>query len=248
MATPKDLSPPDDGIPTYEESVLSGATPSTSTSTSTTKPPLPPAPTPSLPTQLTSTRSQRIHSLTTAYILPLLTSQAQRGLYKTTFILIPSTTSPLASTAGDETTVVGFPSDDHIQLVRLHGSEHSLEFWRQPAVVRELEVELKARLTASGHRVEEEQQPLSPAVAPSASPKGPKRSFFSRRASEKAAPVSRPVGSAGTWSTPASAFLGAGQVRVKVGLQDVCLRLVTEMGLYETRTGMAVVVGVEIGS
>lgn len=47
---------------------------------------------------------------------------------------------------------------------------------------------------------------------------------------------------------PSSASLGAGQVRVKVGLQDVCLRVVSEMGLYETRTGVAVVVGVEIGS
>ena len=86
-------------------------------------------------------------------------------------------------------------------------------------------------------------------MAPPTSPKGPKRSFFSRRASEKTAPVSHPVvGSASAWSTPSSTSPGAGQVRVKVGLQDVCLRLVSEMGLYETRTGMAVVVGVEIGS
>ena len=114
-------------------------------------------------------------------------------------------------------------------------------------MVRELESELKARLTASGHRIEEEQQP-SPAVPPPISPKAPKRSFFSRRESEKTLPVSNPVGSASGWGMPNPASLGAGQVRVKVGLQDVCLRVVSEMGLYETRTGMAVVVGVEIGS
>lgn len=114
-------------------------------------------------------------------------------------------------------------------------------------MVRELESELKARLTASGHRIEEEQQ-RSPVAPPPISPKAPKRSFFSRRESEKAVPVSNPVGGASGWGTPNPASLGAGQVRVKVGLQDVCLRVVSEMGLFETQTGMAVVVGVEIGS
>lgn len=244
MAPSQSLSTDHDSIPTYEESVLAGAT--ATPGSDDTKSALPSAPTPSLPNQLTETRSQRIHSILTAYILPLLTSQALSGLYKTTFILVPSNTSTLPSTTGDET-VVGFPSDDHIQLVRLHGSEHSLEFWRQPAVVRELESELKARLTASGHHIEEEQQ-QSPVAPPPISPKAPKRSFFSRRESEKAVPVSNPVGGASGWGTPNPASLGAGQVRVKVGLQDVCLRVVSEMGLYETRTGMAVVVGVEIGS
>ncbi|KAI4135560.1 MAG: hypothetical protein LQ347_000561 [Umbilicaria vellea] len=245
MAPPQSLSADDDGIPTYEESVLAGATATPGAGDA--KSALPSAQTPSLPGQLTQTRSQRIHSIITAYILPLLTSQAVSGLYKTTFILVPSNICSLPSATGDET-VVGFPSDDHIQLVRLQGSEHSLEFWRQPAVVRQLEAELKARLTASGHRVEEEQQQPSPAVRPPISPKAPKRSFFSRRESEKTLPVSSPVASASGWGMPSPVSLGAGQVRVNVGLQDVCLRVVSEMGLYETRTGMAVVVGLEIGS
>ncbi|MCJ1303040.1 hypothetical protein MMC08_005846 [Hypocenomyce scalaris] len=243
MASLKDLSPDDEGIPTYEESVLAGATAAAASD----HPKSIPQPGAHLPNQLTETRSQRIHSIITAYLLPLLTSQALSGLYKTTFILVPSNISSLPSTASEET-VVGFPSDDHLQLVRLHGSEHSLEFWRQPAVIRELEVELKARLTASGHRVEEEQRLSPTAAAPPTSPKASKRSFFSRRGSEKTAAVSGPVARTSTWSTPTPALLGSGQVRVKVGLQDVCLRVVSEMGLYETRTGMAVVVGVEIGS
>lgn len=41
--------------------------------------------------------------------------------------------------------------------------------------------------------------------------------------------------------------LEAGQVSVKVGLREVCMRVETEMGLYETRVGMAVVVDVEMG-
>ena len=41
--------------------------------------------------------------------------------------------------------------------------------------------------------------------------------------------------------------LGEGQARVRVQVQEVCLRLENEMSLYETRTGKAIVVKVEIG-
>ena len=39
-----------------------------------------------------------------------------------------------------------------------------------------------------------------------------------------------------------------GETRVVVVLREVCLRVVTEMGLYETRTGQAVGVSVEVGA
>ena len=42
-------------------------------------------------------------------------------------------------------------------------------------------------------------------------------------------------------------ILANGEVRVRVETTDICLRIENEMGLYETRTGKAVVVKVDVG-
>ncbi|KAL8835108.1 MAG: hypothetical protein Q9176_007102 [Flavoplaca citrina] len=54
-----------------------------------------------------------------------------------------------------------------------------------------------------------------------------------------------PVG--GDWRSADKKPLASGQARVLVELKEVCLRIENEMGLYETRSGMAVVVCVELG-
>ena len=49
------------------------------------------------------------------------------------------------------------------------------------------------------------------------------------------------------WKTPTVEPLGDWEVRTGVALMDVSLRIENEMGLYETRTGKAVVVKVDVG-
>ncbi|MCJ1307833.1 hypothetical protein MMC25_001481 [Agyrium rufum] len=101
-----------------------------------------------------------------------------------------------------------------------------------------------------------------------------KRSLFGRKNSnstppppkQKIDPNASLSGSEGTWRTPppvaaelkaarleedarAAGFgnLLSGEQMIKVGLQDVSMRMENEMGLYETRTGKAIVVTFEIG-
>ena len=288
-----------DRIPSYEESLQQGAK-STSTLEHSKIKPLP------LPGQLSAVRAHRINAIIETYISPLLNSQLSSGLSKTTLVLVPSNVAALqplssstdqerngfddGSSAGysnQEDVVIGFPSSQYIKLVRLHGGEaYTLEFWRQPAVLAELDSTLKAWLEKSGFRLHIAKPTSLPPSSKSAgevvvpsptttssqasSPKT-KRGFFSRNsrkpqsgqttahghaeektdtpASASASAVSPPPPPPPTssWSVVHEEALERDHVRVKVGLQDVCLRIVTDMGLYETRTGKAVVVDIEIG-
>jgi len=258
----------DEDIPSYEESVQQGAT---GGSTSVSKGKAQNEPAQSLTQRLSDVRSYRINSIISTYIDPLLQAQSLSGLFKTTFVLVPSNThslqrpslasndsSDIIEGSGDAISndsheaIVGFPSQDYVKMVRLHGEEYTLEFWRQPVVIKELDTALKARLQANGHSIpgngtaSQQSQPTSPPVE---FPKA-KRGFFGRKSSASPSvppPTPSPV-SESSWRFEKESVLDPGHVRVKVGLQDACLRVVTEMGLYETRTGKAVVVNVEIGS
>ena len=258
----------DDDIPNYEESVEQGATGG-------------PVPVSkgkaqneahqSLTQQLSDVRSHRINSIISTYINPLLQAQSLSGLSKTTFVLIPSSTQSLrhpsqasndssdiiegsgdAISDGNLEAIVGFPSQDYIKMVRLHGDEYILEFWRQPEVIKELDIALKARLQARGHSIFEagarsqQNQPNSPPIESSKT----KRGFFGRKSavSPSAPPPTPSPTSGNSWRFEKEDVLDQGHVQVKVGLQDVCLRVVTEMGLYETRTAKAVVVNTMFGS
>lgn len=60
--------------------------------------------------------------------------------------------------------------------------------------------------------------------------------------------VSRGKSSVGLeWQSVRHAELKGGEARVHVEVKEVCLRVENEMGLYETRSGIAVVVSVELG-
>ena len=222
-----------------------------------------------LPTQIASVREQRIQTLLDTYVQPLLDEQGLSGLYKTTFILVPSNVAPLqggglpsvpdiieGSTAAD--VVVGFPPEDFVKLVRLRGAENKLEFWRQPAVVGQLGRQLKARLHSSGHRLVCE-EPLSVTDEEVLPPMGGSaRSLFSRKNSKSAQPdrleerrLERGLFRGG-WRAPnerpsGRQKLGLGEMHVGVSVSDVSLRVVTEMGLYDTKTGSAVIVTIEVG-
>jgi hypothetical protein len=223
--------------------------------------------------QLSQSRSQRIHEIIQIYIEPLLVTQGFSGIFKTTFLLVPSNVTALQhphSTPDDiiegtgsahnndnQDEIVGFPASEYVKLVRLHGQEHTAEFWRQPAVLSELESSLEARLEAGGHRIS---QPPSTVEAP-VSPQAPsptaekKQSFWSRKKDKDASTSANAVEEDVTrnlklgWRAEGEGDTGPafGETRVTVGLKEVCLRVVTEMGLYETRTGQAVGIRVEVG-
>ena len=105
-------------------------------------------------------------------------------------------------------------------MIRLHGQENSIEFWRQLTVIQELGQQLRSHLLNSGHQVvgdnETSIQGSDPLIA--------------------------------DWRTEPKLDLGKEDVRTRVCVMEVCLRVENDMGLYETRTGKAVVVKVDVGS
>ena len=137
-------------LPTYEDSLASQVfRPSSQTS---------------LSQHLSTTRKARISQLFNTEIHPHLNEQVLSGLAKSTLILIPSNIATLKPipTLDDKTievsqfpveTVLGFPSEDHITLVHLRGEENTLEFWRQPSVVRELGKHVREYLKETGHSI-----------------------------------------------------------------------------------------------
>lgn len=219
-----------------------------------------------LPNELANTRTQRIHAVLSEYVDPLLSSQAAAGIYRTTFILVPSTVSELqdcpsnAFTAPQDAQVLGFPEEDVVKLVRLQGQEHAMEFWRQPAVVAELESAMKASLVASGHKIFD---PTDAGSAPSPTrtppPQNPARkSFWNRFKSRESTSkeddiIDENLGSLG-WRAPdpqskdAPGRIPTGMVKVSLVWKDVALRIANEMGLYESKHGPALCLTVEVGS
>lgn len=186
----------------------------------------------SLPTNLrqniAAARTALIKSLLTTHIIPHLHGSALTGLSTTTLLLIPSNVSSLhpSSQTGSKgasedgfpgETIVGFPTVDNLTMVRLHGQQNSIEFWRQLAVVQELGQQLRTHLQNSGYQVIRDNET---------------RLYGSNSGSTD-------------WRTVQKEALGDGEVRVGVDLTEICLRVENDMGLYETRTGKAVKVDVD---
>ena len=173
-------------------------------------------------------------------------ASALAGLSKTTLILVPSNVSALHPApispadsesyrnpfddVGDGETfpgekIIGFPSPENLSLIRLHGSENTIEFWRQAAVIRDLETQLKNELRAGGHRLVEDREDHSK--------DGGSRRHASVRSVE--------------WRFAEEAAVEDGEIRVTIEVTEICLRVENVMGLYETRGGQALVVRVEVG-
>lgn len=190
----------------------------------------------SLPSNLrqniAAARSALIESLLTTHIIPHQQVSALSGLASTTLILIPSNVSSLQPPSqtgskglpGSEDgfpgeTIVGFPSVENLTMVRLHGQENSIEFWRQLAVIQELGQQLRTHLQNSGYQVIRDNETS----------------------------LHGPNSGSTDWRTVQKEALRDGEVKVRVDLTEICLRVENDMGLYETRTGKAVVVNVDVG-
>ncbi|EEP75991.1 predicted protein [Uncinocarpus reesii 1704] len=242
-----------DPVPSYEESVASQPFSKTDR-----KHVPDPQPSLSLPNQLANTRTQRIDAILSTYVDPLLLSQGAAGLYKTTFILVPSTVSTLqdavsnAYTEIPEPQIVGFPTNEVVKLIRLSGQEYAMEFWRQPAVVTELESSMKARLVSSGHRLCEPDDPRTPEPPPVVQ-ETKKVGFWDKirgKAIHDDEIQDRKLGwraqEPQTEHSPGK--IPTGLVQVSVQWKEVALRIANEMGLYESRRGPALCLTVEVGS
>ncbi|MCJ1399233.1 hypothetical protein MMC11_002435 [Xylographa trunciseda] len=252
----------DDPIPSYEDSVQQGATQLSSTDGKSKPSPEHPH---SLVERLSAIRIQRINAIINAHINPLLEQQADSGLYKSVFILVPSNSTTLQAqdTSDDiiersaDTTessrneeIIGFREGEYVKLVRLHGDEYSAEFWRQPAVISELNNALQTKLRNAGHQIAPttatQSSPEIRNSQTSPSPTTIKKGYFGWRKKEKETAVGSQNIPASGWRFENEAALTSGEVRIKTGLQDVSLRVQSEMGLYETKTGKAVVVSFEM--
>lgn len=220
-----------DTLPSYNESLL----------------PSPPSRAP-LSASLSRSRQHLISTLLTTHIHPHMHTSALSGLSKTILVLVPSNVSSLhpapfiptdpdsycnpfdkpgdgESFLGEK--IIGFPSAENLFLIRLHGAENTLEFWRQPAVIRDLETQLRAELWAGGHRLADDGEETN-------------RNGTGMVGSNSAS-------ASVEWRFVEEAAVGEGELRVGVQIGDVSLRIENAMGLYETRAGKAIVVKVELG-
>lgn len=252
---------PDYAAPSYEESVSSPPVLNDQDSKSSLAPSQ--SPHQSLPSHLTETRTQRINSVLSTYIEPLLVSQGASGLYKSTFLLVASNDPTLqpqscSYSTPKEPEIISFPADEIVKIVRLKGEENNLEFWRQPAVVAELESALKSRMAASGHRFEDSDGgPLYHAAVDASTQESKKpesKSFWGRsKDKEKSYPfiVDRKLGWRAEEPKEEDVPKGkvpTGLVRVTVKWKPVSARVENEMGLYETKQGTGLCISIEVGS
>jgi hypothetical protein len=195
---------------------------------------------------LSTARTTRIVDTIEASIEPHWQYAASRGLGHITLVLMPSDlTYQLAiDSKGPKPEVIGFPSENYVQVIPLSGDENNLDFWRQPSVIKDLESHLKSILAASGHRIREEKIEIvddSRAVSvlsPSESSRG---GFFRRKQSSSSSTMP-------ALPSTSARSLGAGEVTLVANVQDISFRLLTDMGLYETKTGKGVAIQIEIGS
>ncbi|KAH7081588.1 hypothetical protein BKA63DRAFT_211716 [Paraphoma chrysanthemicola] len=201
--------------------------------------------------QLSTTRTTHITSIITTHILPLIESRASYGIAQTTIALLPSDI-PLPpvpeksefsfddfTPATKAVEVIGFSSEDEPQIVRLEGQMNRTEFWRVQAVIAELEGMLRETLNQS----EVLRSPTSPTRVRAGEGRAPRRGLLSRimpsLGPEERSPSGNPeVGVRREES-------GVGMVLVKARLEELCLRTVTEFGLYDTMSKQCVIVRVD---
>lgn len=98
-------------------------------------------------------------------------------------------------------------------------------------MIRELSAQLRRALQAEGYLVVDDEQGKERQLPPRDGP---------------TTPPSRDVRSV-EWKAVEQRVLVGGEARSAVEMKEVTLRLENEMGLYETRSGLALVVKTEIG-
>ena len=191
------------------------------------------APPPSYAESLSAPRpSGALTNAVDTHLLPHIQNAIVNQIASTILVVIPANVSTLSPpteySSEKESTpsafpgeaLVGFPTSPTV--IRLGGAENSLEFWRRASVLNELKAQIRSTLEGEGYSMIQGslKSPSSATIA-----------------------GSRNV----DWKSQERKVLGEGEAKVSAEVEEVCLRIENEMGLYETRTGRAIVLRVEIG-
>lgn len=207
--------------------------------------------------RIAAVQQERVQNLLAMYIDPLMECQATLGILKMAFALIPSDIPGLqdtrlvksvnvlqeqAETFETESnpafeSIEGFAEDENVRLVRLQGEENNARFWEQPSVVQQLEQGIRQRVEASSGGTDDKiSEPPQMTTKPTG--KGLIGKLLKRQA-----PLNRSSG-----GTRGECEKTLPEVQVNAGIEELCIRYVTPVGLYDTRSGRAVVVRVRFGA
>ncbi|USP75240.1 hypothetical protein yc1106_02514 [Curvularia clavata] len=216
--------------------------------------------------QLSTTRTHHIHSVVENDILPIIHQRTAYGIAQTTIALLPSDiplpaldekpdSRFLATDSKDDDSnsiqVIGFASDTEPNVVRLTGQMNRTEFWKSPAVIHELEVMLSESLNPSPTSTDSSMEDAkerggggggvgNESVESSSRPS--RRKLLARvmpsMGPEQRSPSNNPEVGVRQVRT-------AGTVAIKARLEEICLRTLSDFGLYDTMSKQCVVVQVD---
>jgi hypothetical protein len=136
--------------------------------------------------------------------------------------------------------VIGFSSEDEPKVVRLEGQMNRTEFWRPQVVIEGLERVLREDLNASpllgrsptGMGRGREETPV----------RQPKRTLLSRIMPSMGSELRSPSGNPEVGLRQSE---NTGTVVVKARLEEICLRTVSEFGLYDTMSKQCVIIMID---
>ncbi|KAF3914796.1 hypothetical protein ABW20_dc0102039 [Dactylellina cionopaga] len=193
---------------------------------------------------------ERLTNLLMEHILPLVEGQATSGIYNGAFVLVPSNSTTLRKPADAflSSYDVGLPTEQpedeiislstsnislfkYMKLVRLQGVGNTVQFLTQSQVIEELRKQLKARLQIPDPPPPPPPvipQPMSPPPTQKKSRWGWGRSLSTP--SENIVPVA-PIVTPPVRRDP-----------IDIRIEEVSMRRMNHMGLYETATGTVLVV------
>ncbi|RMD39419.1 hypothetical protein DV735_g5716, partial [Chaetothyriales sp. CBS 134920] len=238
----------DDGIPSYEESTTAHQaviSPSFSE-----KPPRL-----SIQQRNRLKRTRLVNDLVCSQVEPVISRHLEDGIGSTVAILVPSDVLP-PSTIISTSNITSPALLPNTSLVRLRQDDYKASFLHQPAVINDLASALTASL------VDPTQLQLSSSSPPTPRPTEPlpARPQPDQRRTLKymagiAEPDQDPTGSTGSWNlgwrdesdqAETSTTVHTDEVAVVTRLQDITLRLESDMGLLESATIKCVWCSVEL--
>ncbi len=210
--------------------------------------------------QLVEIRTRRIQNLLTTHIEPELYSHLLDGIHKRAFLVIPSdilTQQPHLA-AKD---IVSLPNAGDVTVIRLSGDDNRAAFWQQPGMLRELASSLRARLAASGHKVESD--PTNAQIETAERSPSPTLDQAQQRTSPSW--LKKQFGTPGPQHDPTattnyklgwraededlpSRTLGLDEMRVLARVRDLYFRVETEMGLLDSVTAKVLWLELEVGT
>lgn len=144
--------------------------------------------------------------------------------------------------------LVGFPSDEAVQQVRLKGPLNRTQFWRQAGVLEEFQRTLQGKLaTAPFAPMPQQAAPQSPTTGPESDTPVPSQRRGLLRRRQDSSPRVSSTASIERATTEAMVEKPASGLRARVALEDICFRTVSDFGLYDTISRPAVVIYIVAG-